>query len=41
MRLRPKPASRLRENQNKEKKLFLDIVSSQTFSCNPSAQQEV
>ena len=36
----PEPVSRLRENQNKGKDLFLEIASSQRFSCNPSSKQE-
>ena len=38
--LRSELTSCLRENQNKEKELFLKISSSQTFSCNTSSQQE-
>ena len=34
------PTSRLGENQNKEKELFLEIASSLAFSCNASPQQE-
>ena len=40
-RIRSEHASRLRENQNKEKKkLFLEIASSRTSSGNASSQQE-
>ena len=38
--LRSEPKSRLRENQNRDKQLFLKIVLSRTISCNPSPQQE-
>ena len=43
-RLKPfcsEPASRLRENQNKEKEFFLKIALSLTSCCNASSQQEI
>ena len=38
VRLRSEHTSHLRENQNKEKELFLKVTSSWTFSCNASCR---
>ena len=38
-RLHSEPTSCLRENQKKEKKIFLKVASSEIFNCNASSKQ--